>query len=469
MIYRSNYFSKELRQGYTENRIGTKRKIAFALFLGLISFAVFFLLQTVRQSVISDTIPEVLQPSYFSTMYIYIHVALVFNTLYFIIYYESLFFDEIKRNSWYLLVKMGYNPVVMIFSKLFALLISIVFMYSIGFAFTFFLTVFLKYYLVLAYFPALYLTGLIDLIIIATISITISLFIKTVTNARYFISFSIVLLMLLKKFSGHYTVLSNRVSMQNLYNLFDLNRTKFLPIAAIIILICIFVGITRARNISKYYNLPYDSYDDVLPSDTKVMLIDSKTGLKKSVDNSEKIARRGKVLDVAFTSFLVLFIIAVLSFNVVILVINASTFGREFSVQGVIPYIFKSSSMEPAIMLNDLTYFKKIEDEDNIYIDNIILFEEDNTTYVERVFDIEGDTFHVDIDNYPPMSQPEAMVKAVSREMVIGIYSGRNRWLGALILFANTIFGRLFFLLIPGILLFYYKPITEKLNQHRNR
>ncbi|MDD2574291.1 MAG: S26 family signal peptidase [Firmicutes bacterium] len=357
----------------------------------------------------------------------------------------------------------------MIFSKLFALLVSIVFIYSIGFAFTFFLTVFLKYYLVLAYFPALYLTGLIDLIIIATISMIISLFIKTVTNARYFISFSIVLLMLLKKLSGHYTVLSNRVSMQYLYNLFDLNRTKFLPIATIIILICVFVGITRARNISKYYNLPYDSYDDVLPSDVKVMVTDVRTGLKKSIDNSERIARRGKILDVAFTTFLVLFIIAVLSFNVVILVINASTFGREFSVRGVIPYIFKSSSMEPAIMLNDLAYFKKLEDDDNINVGHIILFEEDNTNYVERVFDITRDTtgytFHVDIDNYPPMSQPEAMVKAVSRDMVIGIYSSRNRWLGALILFANTIFGRLFFLLIPGILLFYYKPITEKLSR----
>lgn len=469
MIYRSNYFRKELRQGYTNNSIGTRRKLAFALFLGLISFASFFLLQTVRQSVLSDVIPEVMQPSYFSTIYIYIHVALALNALYFIIYYESLFFYEIKRNSWYLLAKMGYSPVVMIFSKLFALLLSIVFVYTVGFGFTIFLTVFLRYYPVLAYFPTLYLTGLIDLIIIGTFSMIISLFIKTVTNARYFILFSIVILTALKKVLGHYTILSNRVSMQFMYNLFDLSRTWFIPVAAGIVLLCIFVGIIRAQNISKYYNLPYDCYDGVLPADAKIMHIDTKTGRKKPVDNSERIARRNKALDVAFTSFLILFIVATLSFNLVILAINAPTYGRDFAVRGIIPYIFKSTSMEPAIMLNDLAYFKKLEDDDSINRGHIILFEEDNISYVERVFDISDGVFHVDIDNYPPMSQPEAMIKAVEREAIIGIYYDRNRWLGALILFANTVFGRLFFLLIPGILLFYYKPIMERLHRGEAR
>ena len=136
MIYKHSYFSKELRQGYTENIVSSKQRVVFALFLGLISFAVFFAAQPLRESVLLEAIPQIMQPSYFSTLYIYIHVALVLNIFYYILNYDSLFFYEIKQNSWYLLVKMGYNPLTMIFSKLTALLLSTIFVYTIGFFFT---------------------------------------------------------------------------------------------------------------------------------------------------------------------------------------------------------------------------------------------------------------------------------------------------------------------------------------------
>lgn len=463
MIYRSGYFSKELRQGYVENRVSTRRKAAFALFLGLLSFAVYFAAQPLRDSVLFDALPQIMQPSYFSTLYIYIHAALLLNCLYFIAYYDSLFFHEIRVNSWYLLVKMGYSPAVMIFSKLAALLLSTVFVYTAGFFFTAFLTYFLKYNIILAYFPALYLAGLIDLVIISTIAMMLSPFVKTVDNARYLIFFSLLLLMLLKIKLGYYSILSNRIAMQNINNLFDLQRSLFLPVAAAIVLISALVCVIKARNISKYYNLPYDDYEHLLPPGISAVVIDPKTGYKKPLGNGEKKARRSKVFDAAFTTFLILFIIAALAVNIMILVINASTFGREVSIQGVIPYIFKSSTMEPEIMLNDLAYFKQADGDQQIKIGQIILFEDNHVIYVERVIGREGDLYRVDIDNYPPMSQPGAMLKSVKEESLLGVYSGRNRWLGALILFANTIFGRLLFLLIPVILLFYHRPITEKI------
>jgi hypothetical protein len=42
------------------------------------------------------------------------------------------------------------------------------------------------------------------------------------------------------------------------------------------------------------------------------------------------------------------------------------------------------------------------------------------------------------------------LLKTVPRTSVHGIFIGRNRWLGALILFANTIIGRLVLLLARG-------------------
>jgi len=72
--------------------------MAFALFSGLVSFAFYFLLQTLKGSVVEDTFPEIMQPSFFSTIYIYIHMSFVLNTAYFIINYDYLFFSEIRKN-----------------------------------------------------------------------------------------------------------------------------------------------------------------------------------------------------------------------------------------------------------------------------------------------------------------------------------------------------------------------------------
>lgn len=225
MIYRNNYFSKELRQAYIENKISFKRQMMLALFLGLVSFAIHFIFQTLTESVLSDAVPEFMQPSYFSTLYTYINIALIFNAVYFIVYYEYLSFEEIRKNRWYLLVKMGYEPISMIFSKLFARIFYVVLVYSMGFVFIIFLTVFLKYNFIYQYFAALYITGLVDLIIIVIVTMTASLYLKNLTNARYFVLSAAVLIIVFKVYSGYYKIVSNRVLMQNIYNLFNFSST----------------------------------------------------------------------------------------------------------------------------------------------------------------------------------------------------------------------------------------------------
>jgi hypothetical protein len=459
MIYRNSYFEKELRQGYTENKTGTGRKTAFALFLGLFSFAIYFVFQTLQQSVLSDWAPQIMQPSFFSTIYIYIHMAFIFNTVYFIIYYDYLFFSEIRKNSWYLLVQMRYNPVIMILSKFSALLTSVFLIYTVGFIFTVFLTIFLKFAFIFAYIPVLYLTGLIDLTLISSISLMFSLYVKTIDNARYLLAFSTALIILLKIMLGQYAILSNRVSMQDISNLFDFNRSLYLPAAALAIITCCTICVVRARDVAKYYNLPMNDFISL--SDVPILYIDSRTGKRTSPDNGAKAARRSKVFNAAITAGLIIFICTALAFNAFIILINTSTHGSEVAIRGVIPFVFKSDTMEPAIKLNDLAYFQKIDSSYEINKGQIILFEESKVIYVERVIEKNGNVLKVDIDNYPPMSQTGAMLKTVPRQAVHGLYTGRNRWLGALILFANTIIGRLLFLLLPAILLFYNKQIVN--------
>ena len=63
MLYKDNYFGKEFRQGYTENEISTARKTAFGLFAGLFSFALYFIFLLLKESVLYDTVPEIMQTS----------------------------------------------------------------------------------------------------------------------------------------------------------------------------------------------------------------------------------------------------------------------------------------------------------------------------------------------------------------------------------------------------------------------
>jgi len=457
MIYRASYFKKELRQAYSENRTSTHRKMASAFFLGLFSFALFFVLQTLQQSVLADVVPQIMQPSFFSTLTIYLHSTFIFNTVFFMIYYDYLFFAEIRRNSWYLLIQMGYRPVMMLFSKLFALLYSVFLVYSVGFLITIFLTVFLKYSFILAYMPALYLAGLTDIFLISILSLTFSLYTRTVVNARYWIFLSAVFILVLKITLGQYNILANRVAMQNLSNLFDLRVSPYMAVALAIMVVCLLICLKRAKNLAKYYSL--SPGEDVMPAEASVVYLDPRTGKQKPAGNRKTASWTGKIIATASTVFLIVFICAALVFNIFVILINTSTPGQEVTILGVIPFVFKSATMEPEIRINDLAYFQKIDNQYPLAAGDIILFAENSTLYVERIREQAGSYLIVDIDNYPPLSQPGALLKTVPRTSVHGIYIGRNRWLGALILFANTIIGRLVLLLAPAVLLFYHAQI----------
>lgn len=461
MIYRNSYFSKELRQAYIENTIGVKRKLTFAFFLGLFSFIVHFILQIMTESVVADAVPYLMQESYFSTVYTYIAVAFFLYVLYYIVFYEYLSFEELRKNRWYLLVKLGYQPLNMILAKLAAALYSIFTIYSIGFVLIIVLTVFLKYYFVYAYLPSLYLVGLIDLIVVTVIAMTLSLYIRNKTTARYAVCFSALALLVPRVALGYHALVTDRILMQDPALLFDFSRSLYLPVMALVVLLCLTVCVLRARNVAKYYSVPYDLYGYVLSETETVVRINERSGKAVGLVKKDSAGRRGRILDLSVVSFLTVFICGALAFNLFIILNSAVQPGKEVTIRGTIPYVFKSDTMEPTIMENDLAYFKRIDAQTEPEIGDIVLFMDKNVVYVERVTAREDSRLVVDIDYYPPMSQVGAMEKTVDSSAVYGIYTHSSRWLGALILFANTILGRLVFLLLPAILLFYYQHIKN--------
>lgn len=461
MIYRNSYFSKELRQAYIENRIGAKRKITFASFIGLFSFAVHFTLQTMTNSVLADTAPYLMQTSYFSTVYTYIAVAFFLYVLYFIIYYEYLSFAELRKNRWYLLVKMSYEPQRMIFSKLAASVYSICTIYTIGFVFIIVLTVFLKYNFVYAYLPSLYLTGFVDLLVITVAAMAASLYIQNSATARYLISLAAILIVILRIVLGYHAIVSDRVLMQDIFILLDFGRSIYLPVAGGIILTCLIICFIKAKSVANYYSVPFDMDGYILPEEVSIVRVEERTGKIIPLVEKDTAGIRGRILDISVTAFLILFICAALAFNIFILLMSASQPGKEVTIRGVIPYVFKSDTMEPAIKENDLAYFKRTDVQEDVNAGDIVLFLDKNVVYVERVIDRKGNQLAVDIDHYPPMSQVGALKKTIDRSAIYGVFTHANRWLGALILFANTLLGRLVFLFGPALFLFFYQPVKR--------
>lgn len=465
MIYLNSYFRKEVRQAYLDQQIGRRRQFFFALSIGLISFSAFFVLQTLKKSVLSDAVPELMQASFFSTLYLYIHAAPAAVTVYFFRHYDFLFFSEIRRNAWYLLIQMGYRPIGMIAQKMAALFYSMIMIYTVGFAFTALLTVFLKYSFVLGYIPTLYFVGLVDVALLTVLAALLSLFVNTTRDARLLNVGIIVLLFVCKIVSGAYQILRNRVLMQDLYHLFDTSRSWFYPVAAAVFLLGLAAVFARAQRHAKYY-WPTGREDTGLPDGVTIVHMDAKQTIREGKQHKHYEKQR-KLLSVAVTTMLVVFVVAVLGLNVMIILISTATPGNEVTIRGIIPYIFQSDTMQPSIMSNDLVFFKKIDMQYPLEEAQIVLFKENTTVYVERIIQITQDTLSVDVDHYPPGAQTGAMFKQISRAAVYGIYSGRSRWLGALILFANTIIGRILFLFVPSIVLFYRRQIAAFFQRFR--
>lgn len=459
MDYKTGYFFKEFRQAYSEYKVSLSRMVMFGAFLGLVSFAFHFLLQTVYDSVLTQSLPELMLPSYFSVLFAYTNIAYIFFLVYFLQFYKYLTFSEIRDNSWYLLVKMGYDPLKMILTKLAVRALSVFITFSVGFGVAMLLTVFLKYPFVPDYFLPLFISGLFDILIIVMITMTSSLFIRLFDSARIVIVASVIVLFFLKIFTGYYAIVSNRTLMRQPLNLLDVNLSIYFLLFTVFILSCLAICVYRARFLSQFYNTDTNLYDEFAIQDYKT------NEIKEPASRSNpRISRK---INIAVMTILTVFVSISIIINLFILFVGAMSPDREFDVMGHIPYIYRSTLMQPSIERNDLAFFMRVErlSEDTEYVpevDTIVLFRHNNTPHIQRILDVyEDGTVLVDIDYYPPMSQEDALRMEIEAEQIYGVFSGRSRWLGAIVLFANSFFGRLLLLLIPAVLIFFYKPIIR--------
>lgn len=462
MIYKQSEFTKEKKQAYIESHQSRKALIWYGVILALCTFAGHFMLQTLTRSILPEAIPQYMMPSHFSTLSLYTLVALVGYTGYIARYYNYLTYAEISQNKWYTLVKLNYDPTKLIIVKLLTRGIEVIFFYTIGFIATLFLSLFLKYPFVPSYILPLFVAGLIDILFVIIITMGCSLFISEQKNARYIVVISAIVIWLLRLTTGYYDIVADRDLMSDLGNIIDMNASSYIVYFLLSVVFILVLILIRAKKIAQYTNFPFYKLDMDIEQDIKIVVLegDSYNEIKEHQFVRKK---HNKFVDRCVRLAFVTMISIGILINLFVLFVSLSSPDRETNFFGVIPFIFHTESMEPEIMYNDLAFFASPKKEEVYEVNSIVLFRDNGEPVVSKITSIDEDNLSVDILNYPDGIVKGHYEKSIQSKQIYGLYSGCSRWLGAIILFANTIFGRLLLLLVPAIMIFYYKPILAYL------
>ena len=456
MIYQSNYIKKEFKDMNSESQISIKRILINGLFLGAFTFAIHYFLKTLYDSVLTEAFPQIMLPSFFSVAFLYTIISFIYFIVYFALYYDFLTFTEIGQNRWYALVKLGYKPTNMILQKILARVIYVFSIYTIGYIFALILTAFLKYPFIISYLLPLYVSGLIDLLFFVSFVLALSIFTRDKVYLRLGMVSGLLITYILRVITGYSAVFTNRSLMQDINNV--ISSWYFYIIIFLILLLtafCIFAGKKAASR-----------YTPITQIETPLLVKDYKT--KKFVKVGKGIRYNSKALTYMINSIGVLLLIFVLAINGFILFMSLSSTNSSFTVGGKIPYIFQSSTLEPEIKKNDLIVFQKVDEQYPLTNGEIVIFEINKEVFIEKIMETKEDgTLIVDITNYLPGSEVGIMRQAVDRDQIYGIYYSYSRWLGALILFANSIIGRIIMFIIPIFILFFEKNIRKFIEKRR--
>jgi len=461
MIYKSSAFNKELRQSYYDSLSGRNKLFMISLFLALITVALHLLFQITEESVMVELFPELLLPSYFTMTYTYNLVALVFFAIYFINKYSSITLFEIGENKWYLLSKMGYKVTSIILSKMFMTMVTVLFLYACGFAFTVLLTTLLKYVFVIDYLLPAFVAGALNVLFIVEAALVTSLYSSSKVNAKNTLLIVLIVNEILKIALGYYKLITNRVLMSDVSNLLNPGRSVYgLVLLAVLVLMILFAYI-GARKRANYYTLKGEVSGVSIVRNNEVKTIGSQGLRKRPVLSLPAIL---------FRILLAAILASSIAFNILVLVASLSSNTREFSVFGYIPYLIRSQTMEDAICKNDLAVFKRIDANYPLKVGDIVLFGSeagDSEVFIMEITRIEGDKVLTDMKKYPPLYEVGSLQQIVNRKAIYGIFYKNFRILGAIVLFINSFPGRILTLFLPVIVLFFYPQVTGFIRRFR--
>ena len=455
MIYKNSKFSKEIRESYIDS-LSSKRRMSFlCIFLAMLTIIVYLLLQMMYDSVITELMPELMLPSYFTIAYTYNWVAYIFFSYYFMAKYNSMTLSEIGENKWYMLSKMGYNSTGIIFYKMLTSIALVLFIYGAGFVIAMLVASIFKFTMVWGYFLPAFVAGGLNVLLAVEFTLVISLFSDNKITAKNRFLIALFLSEILKIVLGYYKLITNKVLMVNVINLFMPQHSLYPILSLAVAVIVTIIAYWGAKKKSNFYSLKNE-----VGGVTIVTYNDNKI-----IHPAKHRKHRILSLPSLLAKFvLMLILLCSIAFNVLILIASLSSTTKEFSIFGYIPYIVQSTTMENTIYKNDLSLFKKIDSQYPLEVGDVVLFEsasDSNKVFIMSVVKIENDKIVADYLKYPVLAKSGELQETVSRSKVYGLFYTNNRMIGAIILFINTFPGRVLTLFVPLILLFFYSQISD--------
>ncbi len=448
MIYKHSYFNKELKEAYLDEAASRKNNFLYGCIYVVATMAAHLVLRTLSETVIYERFPEVMLPSNFSVIFLYNYVALALFIIYLAANYRYLTFQEISDNRWYPLIKNGYNIYKMVTAKLLARFFRVFVVYTVGYVGSLLLCSIMGYQIVIHYLFSLYFVGLTDILLIYTITLAVSNFVKTSGYLGWVIILVFAAVRALQYVFSYYSAVRDRELMKDLSNLFTPPVLTYILVAA---------GIFAASLVVTYIAVRIKSARFTVKTSIEAPFAkDYKTN---SVKSAPKRIDTAKVTNVVVTVVIAAVVVLLLVFNVAVFLMT-DTLGLELT--DTKPLLFRSDTMSPSISKNDLVFFKRAGEDYEFKIGDIILFEHENEEFIESVTALNGDgTVTVDILNYAPGTEKGHFVKTVETSAVERIYAGRSRGLGALVTFSTTFFGRIMLIVVPLLLILYRRQIVK--------
>lgn len=480
MIYRVGSIQKELNYGMSKQRSTFSLLAGVGVFEGMLAFSAFFILQTLKRSVLADQASYYMQASYHTTLLIFLGVSYIGTALYNIVRFKAVSFAEVFANVWYAPLHLGYDVKRLVYSKIAVQLVSQYIIMMAGFLTTLAISSVMRFPFVPDYIWSMFFIALINTTALLVITMACSLLFRDISNARTMSGLCALLLVPVHFATGFFSLSVDRTRLSPFSNLFT--QSSYVYILAAIICLCIAICVYKGSSEGRRYH-PSMAQEGAAPAMPEGVTLAVRTDTQdqfmtaacKGLAKLYKPRRMNGVLSVLITAAMALVITAMLLVDAMLLVFSYASPAKETALLGFIPYVFQTSTMEPDVMYNDITFFEKVDQYVQINEGEVVLYKDKvYAVQVRRVIskyydpDTGDPMLEVDIDSYPEGSVTGLLHDYIRQDAVYGRLVGVNRWLGVIVLFANTILGRILFMLVPTVLIFFNTQISEALTK-KNR
>jgi hypothetical protein len=345
---------------------GRPKRSSLAYFLAW-AFSVYFILQTLTQSVLTDAAPYIMQPSYFSTGSLYLAVSAVGFLVYFGSRFDQISFAEVYDNSWYCMAQLGYRIGAMVLAKLFAQSVSVLIMHTAGFLVTLLLSSILKFPMVVDYLPSQYFSGADECRNDAgrgDVSVDVTRG-PVERPLLAYLPFADPLFAAVS--SGFFAIATDRARMSDFFGLWT--GSWYLWAVTGCLILALFACVRRGARLAGLFNPPAETGAPrlgarvgegvrvVVASDSPNAFIRRQA---RKLEAAYHPVRRFNLLSFLSTFVLVVVIVAMLAVNLVLLVFNYASPEKETAVMGYIPTSSSRPPWSPPSITTTLRFLKRL-------------------------------------------------------------------------------------------------------------